>query len=528
MWVAVLLAFALIPGLVVTAAPAGAHAVLERSTPAQGAVLPAVPSEVTLGFDEPVTLLPTSIQVFAPDGRRVGQGTAEHPSGDPRSARIGIASSQQGTYLVSWRVVSADSHPVAGAFTFSVGKASKTVAAPALHASRALSWSLGGARWLGYAGSALLLGILVVLAWCRPARRAVIVERLLWSGVVLLALGAVLEMLLKGPDDASLGFSAVGRTDLLREVWQTTYGMAVVTRFLLACVGAVLVVRRRRWGISVWALLVGVTFAVAGHGAAGSLRTLAVISGTAHAIAASIWLGGLVVIAVVIGQGEQEALPVVRRFSRLALASVCVLVVTGAFQSWRGVGWSWGALAETTYGRLLLFKLLLVANVVLLASFSRAWVSSRTDGARQGPARQQTDLRRTVLGEMFGVIAVLALTSGLTATQPARTAYHPTTRTTLVIEGDTVQVGAVPDGDRQVELHLYVVDQHGRPTDPPEVNATVSHGNVGPLPVHLNAVGSGYRVGVIDVPVAGTWKFALTVRTTEIDESTRTVDVPIR
>lgn len=518
-------------GLVLAAGPTQAHSVLEGSTPAEGDVLTTAPTEVTLTFNEPVNLVAESVQVFAPDGTRVEHGKAALTTDSSKVVRVGMASSQQGTYLVSWRVVSADSHPLAGAFTFSVGKASKTVAAAPSQESRVLSWSLGGVRWLGYVGSALLLGILVVLAWCWPAGNAAILRRLLFSGAMLLAVGAVLEILLKGPYDAGLDLSAVGRTDLLREVWQGTYGKAVAARLALAVVGAVLVTRRAtwrdRWLISIWAVLVGLTFALAGHAAAGAYRTLAVISESTHAIAASIWLGGLVVVAVAVRRGETEALPIVRRFSRLAFISACALVVTGVFQSWRGVGLSWGALTETTYGRELLFKTLLVANVLLLASLSRAWVNRRISNT-SAATRPGVDLRRTVLGEMVGIIVVLALTSGLTATEPAKTAYHPRTTTELVIEGNTVQLAAVPSGDRRVDLHLYVFDSNGQPTDPPQVTAAVRHGQIGPLPVQLDAVATGQRLGLIDVPVAGTWKLAITVRATDIDESTTTIEVPIR
>jgi hypothetical protein len=113
-----------------------------------------------------------------------------------------------------------------------------------------------------------------------------------------------------------------------------------------------------------------------------------------------------------------------------------------------------------------------------------------------------------VLGEAVGIIAVLALTSGLTATEPAKTAYHPRTTAELVTEKATLQVAAVPRGDRRVDLHLYVFDPSGQPADPPEVTASVSHGRIGPLPVRLEAVASGQRLGRIDVPVAGTWELA--------------------
>lgn len=511
-------------GLVFVAGPAQAHAVLEGSDPGQGAVVSTLPATVTLRFDESVTLLPTSVQVFGPDGSRVDRGTATHPGGSGPKASIGVSSQQHGTYLVSWRVISADSHPVSGAFTFSVGTTSAAPVAPVSHPSRTISWSLGVARWLGYAGSALLVGVLLVLAWCWPEGRASRASRMLWAGVGVLALGALLELVLKGPYDASLGVSAIGRGDLVREVLGTTYGRAVVARFLLALVGAALIRWPNRWAISIWALAVGSTFGLAGHAAAGSLRSLALVSETVHAVAASLWLGGLVLLLAV-ALRSAHAVEVVGRFSRLAFGCVVAVVATGLFQSWRGVGWSWGALSSTEYGHELLFKLALVVYVLFLAGLSRAWVW-RTVQSKADP--DVGLLARTVGGEAFGLVVVLALTSGLVATEPAKTAYHPSTGATLLIEGDTVQVSAVPTGDRQVGLHLYLFDKAGQPTDPPEVDASVSLGAVGPLPVQLDNGGPGHRLAVIDVPVAGTWKLAVTVRTTAIDEATKTVDVPIR
>ncbi|MER6973242.1 hypothetical protein ABT304_19430 [Nocardioides sp. NPDC000445] len=75
---------------------------------------------------------------------------------------------------------------------------------------------------------------------------------------------------------------------------------------------------------------------------------------------------------------------------------------------------------------------------------------------------------------------------------------------------------------------MYVLDPSGAPTDPPEVAASASLGRIGPLPVRLDTVATGERLGRIDVPVSGTWKLAVTVRTSDIDELTRTTDVPIR
>src|ERR1700759_1975630 len=119
-------------GLVGTAAPAAAPAVPERSDPAPRALLDAGPRGVTLTYDEAVTTLPTSVRVYGPDGSRVDDRHVLHPAGEGRRVPVGLQDNlARGSYLVSWRVISADSHPVAGAFTFAVGQRTAT---PTAHA----------------------------------------------------------------------------------------------------------------------------------------------------------------------------------------------------------------------------------------------------------------------------------------------------------------------------------------------------------------------------------------------------------
>lgn len=510
---------------VLLAGPASAHAVLEQSTPRPDSVLTTAPSEVTLRYDEPVTLLGDSLRVYGPDGRRVDRGDVGHPAGHGDEVRVSLGSAPQGTYLVAWRVVSADSHPVSGAFTYSVGKRTAAPAAPVESADRGVGVLLGVARWLGYTGSALLVGVLLVVAWCwREGWGARGARRLLGAGAALLGVGAVLDIVLKGPYDAALGLGAVTHGDLFREVLGTTYGHATVARLVLAGLGALglaVLSRPSRLLTSGYAVLVGLSFALAGHAAAGSGRVLATLNDTAHVLAASTWLGGLVLLlAVVLPAGGGEMTPVVRRFSRLAAVLVLLLVATGIYQAARQIG-SWGAFGATTYGRELLVKLGVIAVVVLLAAGSRAYV-----WRGGGPGR----LRRTVLGEALGLAVVLGVTSALVATEPAKTAYHPTASANLSIAGDTVQVSAVPTGDRQMDLHLYLFGPDQQPTDPKEVAATVSlpAKSIGPLPVALAVAGPGHRTGTIAVPMTGAWQLAVTVRTSAIEEATGYLTMSIR
>ena len=74
-----------------------------------------------LRFDEAVSTLPGSVRVFDSKVERVDSGAVEKPTSD--SVSVGLPDDLGGgTYVVAWRVISADSHPVRGAFAFSIGE----------------------------------------------------------------------------------------------------------------------------------------------------------------------------------------------------------------------------------------------------------------------------------------------------------------------------------------------------------------------------------------------------------------------
>lgn len=506
-------AFAVIAIPVAVAAPAQAHAVLESSNPAPDQVLAAAPSAVSLHFDEAVTVLPTSVRVFAPNGSRIDDGTVATAPGDGSTIDIGTRNGGDGTYLVSWRVISADSHPVSGAFTYSVGHTSKAPTEAAASTNRTVAVLIGAARWISYAGSSLLIGAgaFVLMGGGRRSRR------LAAAGGVVLAVGALGMILLKGPLDAGLGLSALGRGPLLHEVLRTDYGTAAIARGLIGMVAIAVIGRGSRLmqALTLIALAVplAITFAVSGH-AIGS--PVAVVVDSAHVLAMSLWLGGLV---AVLADGLPHRLEgPIRQFSGVALGSAGLLVATGTYQGWRQVR-AWGALTGTTYGRELLIKVGIVLVVIAVAYTSRK-------ATRLGA---WSSLRRTVAVEVAGIAVILGISSTLSATQPAYTAWHPDVSANLSILGDTVQVSAVPDGDRSMDLHLYVFNASGELIDPAEVDASVSlpSQQLGPLPVTLTAAGPGHRVGKVSVPVVGEWTLTVTLRTTAIDEDTRTIGFPI-
>lgn len=115
--------------LLAVAAPASAHAALTGSDPQDGAVVATAPTQITLTFSEQVALGTDSIRVLDPSGKRADTKAAPRDLHSGSTVKYGVALRDglgNGTYTVAWQAVSADSHPVSGAFTFSIGAPSET------------------------------------------------------------------------------------------------------------------------------------------------------------------------------------------------------------------------------------------------------------------------------------------------------------------------------------------------------------------------------------------------------------------
>src|SRR3954453_3944070 len=187
--------------VVLLALPADAHAVLESSDPAPDAILARAGTSVTLHFDQGVSLLPNGIRVVNSDGNRVDRGDARHV-GDDRTVRVGLRSGLPGgTYLVSWRVVSADSHPIGAAFTYSIGTPGRRPAAADQGSDGVVGLLFGVSRLVTFAALAVLVGgaTFVLLCWPegRPRQQ---VRRLLRRSVGAGGGAAHAGLLLQGPN----------------------------------------------------------------------------------------------------------------------------------------------------------------------------------------------------------------------------------------------------------------------------------------------------------------------------------------
>ena len=564
---------------VVTAGPAAAHATLISTDPGEGARLEQVPAAVTLDFSEGVSVGAGYARVLASDGERVDTGTASVDGGILTiPLRTGLPDDG---YLVTYRVISADSHPISGAYSFVVGDGSLVPSSAAGTRDRTdpvVAVALPLTRSVGFAGLALAVGVPVLALVCWPGGWASgRLRRMATWGAVAVAIGALGSFLLQGPYAAARGPGALLDPALLRATVTSEAGWALLARIALALALAALLLPVWRRGVPPSAgrvvavgLVAGglvVSTAAIGHPVAGAWPGLAVVVTAVHVAAMTVWLGGLAGLLAAVLRPEVAAADLaasVARWSRVAFASVAALVVSGTVQAVREVE-SPTALVATTYGWVLVAKLVLVAVLLGAAGVSRVWVQQRL-GVRRSRHRSVTAaafsaghpleaaaqvrgnlqsesaaehvpaLRRSVLVEVAVASVVLVLSAVLVGLPPARAAVAQPVDVLLPLQSATgpsgsVEVSIDPARPGANTLHLYLFDDSGRLTQPAAITVSLAEASqqIGPLGVKLEPGGPGHYVGDgMDIPGAGTWTLAVTVRLDEFTATTASTDFPVR
>ncbi|MFH9134816.1 copper resistance CopC/CopD family protein [Streptomyces sp. NPDC017524] len=391
--------------LLAGAGPASAHAALTGSDPQDGAVVDTAPKEVTLSFSEAIAVGDDSIRVLDPSGKRADTEAEPRDLSEGSTVRYGVALHSglpDGTYTVAWQAISADSHPISGAFTFSIGAPSETTVALS-------SQDVGGgpvgvvydiARYAAYGGFVLLVGgsAFVLVCW-RWGASALPMQRLVVRGWLTLTAATLVMLLLRNPYTGSGKFADAFDLAGLQSVLDTKPGAALVSRLLLLGAAALFIAvlfgtyarredeREKKdltFGLAVGggvvAAGIAATWAMSEHASTGIQASIAMPVDVLHLLAVAAWLGGLASLLVALYRTPDIGSAAVRRFSAVAFGSVVVLAATGIYQSWRQVG-SWSALTGTRYGQLLILKVALIAVLLAVAWFSRRWTGRLTDTA---------------------------------------------------------------------------------------------------------------------------------------------------
>ena len=435
---------AVVAAQVVAAAPAVAHAELVDSTPANGERLDRAPREVVLRFTERVSVVEGAFRLLDADtGDEVDLDEGQVPA-DGSTVRFPLpADLAEGSWLVTWRVVSADSHPIGGTSSFGVGADAPAAVTDTAGPSGA-PVAVTAARGLGYAAFAAVAGSLALALLCwRQGRSDRRLRRLRSAGIVTGVAASVLALLLEGPYVAGVSMWRLLEPEVMEHVAHGQFGSWVHVRVLLyLLIGGVLWLpdalheASNRWLAGLAVVALAATFPGTGHAAAAG-NLVEPVADAVHTLSAGVWVGGLLALAVLsLAGGSRPGAEVFARFSRLALAAVLLLVGTGSLAAVLQLG-AWDDLWDSRYGQLLSVKLLLVVAVVGVAVVAR-----RTVGSGGSPWRP-------VRYEAVGTLVVLALTSALAVTAPP---------TRGAGDGTTAAAGDAPAGDAPADSTSLVLD----------------------------------------------------------------------
>lgn len=532
----VIRAFRLALALLTLTASAGgafAHAVVLETRPADGALLQTAPQSVLVIFNEPIS--PVRAQVVDAEGTDITPLGATTLEG--AEMRIALPSDlTPGSYIASYRVVSSDSHPIAGSVVFSIGQVSSSVAASATPAddtgwriAMATARALVFAGLLGGAGGVLFLGLVLPASVRSEERLRKTVTAIAAAGcaAAALAMGIQGGLLLNGPAASIFAF----------ETWRTGVTSYYGRTASAALIGLALAVVGLRTGPGIRPLAwIGVAIALGGFGLSGHVvssgpRWLTIPTLITHTAAAAFWAGSLLPLRQLLTQGDKAAAKVVERFSRLALVAVGLLFLAGLVIAALQVR-SFGALLTTGYGIALTIKLALVTGLIALA----AWNKFRlTPPLLRGKAAARVALQRTILAELALVGAIL-LATGFIGTRPpprvllagAAHAVHLAgseegLALTVIQERRTADIALASawSGMNRIEFVLRSAD--GTPLEAQEVLLVASNIGEGVEPLRRAAeLGEDgiWRVENLLLAPAGRWTLRLDVLISDFEMAT--------
>jgi copper transport protein len=499
-----------------------AHAQLDRTSPAASSVVPNSPQQILLDFSEPVETGLSKIRLFGRNDIEISLGTVEHDVNDKSIIFASAPALDAGPYAVVWNTTSADGHSLNGAFTFEVGNQSTGESAELLETvittinnESPLEPFINVFRYFSFLAIVTIIG-LVVLLGAGDLMRETRLLAVLSATLAMLFVSTLGLLFLQGPYAAQRSWGAIGDFDLLNSVLDTRMGLALLLRLLTTVVGfALLLGVLRNWHHStLWpniAVFNGIglvlSFGLAGHPSTASPALLAVIVDSIHMWSLSVWIGGVIVLAVawkmlVRADAVVNDIHVVNRFSRLATYAMPMTVVSGLISAVIITG-GLSSIFDHRYGSILRTKIILVAVAVVIGAAARR--ALRKTGA--------FSIRRAILLEATLGLVVFALSVGLVVTPPdgidtSATSVHTAT---LVQDDVVVDLTLSPTRVGPVEVHV-ILSPPGGSLDPMQevvVTLTPRDDAGAALPVDVIQVGPNHWSGFAEVSVGGQWEMTV-------------------
>ncbi|MFT8322153.1 MAG: copper resistance CopC/CopD family protein [Bacillus sp. (in: firmicutes)] len=410
-----------------------AHAYITKASPAEGESVESPPKEVTIEFNEKIQSGFTNITVLNSSGKRVDKKNVAIDKQTGKIVSVELENDlPNDVYSIEWRVLSADGHSVSGIIPFSIGDPPKgvTLSSKQYTVDKSTTISVAINKVLLYTGFCLYMGILLFYTvWFRgrisEKLRAKTQKTTLFAlGCMIISIGSFL--IIQTETNAGISFFQSMRPVYWMETLKNTkegFIWIIQVVLLIIVLGAQhilhtknLYTKKVAWILPAAAflgLMAGKAFI--GHPSSSPYNTAAILLDFLHLVGASVWLGGIMVIVLLLPsgvfakQGEKHDIywRTVQNYSHWALFSVALLALSGAINASLLIP-DFHSLVSTSYGIILLVKLALVLFMLLFGCYH---LISRTLLSRK------KFYKKSVIIEMSLGLLILLLTGFFTQIQ---------------------------------------------------------------------------------------------------------------
>ena len=497
---------------------AWAHASLVRTEPADGATVADPPAALSLVFNEPVS--PLIMRLIGPNG----EATTADAKAENVTVTVRPGELRRGTHVLSWRVVSADGHPLGGALTFSVGAPSPMTGAVETQSDGAVKIAIWLARLLLYIGlfigaGGAVFAALIADARPLPGRVETWLRGMMTSGLV----ASVLSVGLQGLDALVLPLPDLWRTQVWSIGLSTSYALTALT----AAVALSLGLASLRWSQASAVKPIGVAAATAlalalamsGHASTAEPQALSRLSILFHTLCVAFWIGSLLPLLAIVyrPQGNEAALA---RFSRLIPFALVALAASGIFLIYVQFD-RFDAFWTTDYGLVLSSKIAAVVALLALGAVNRYILVPRFEAKDEAAAKP---LGASFKAEFALAIAILATVALWRFTPPPRAlATAEPIPIHLHSQKAMAQIEIEPVRARGANVLVQVSNGELEPLPVKELSFILSNPAAGIEPMRREAVSEGevtWRIDDLRIPLAGRWHVKVEILINDFEKVT--------
>jgi copper transport protein len=511
-------------GVVGSANPVEAHAGLKSSEPAASSVLEQSPDEIVLKFAEQVEISFGSIRLFDANSKLITLSTPNYGLTDgvvdAKTVRVGVPTLEPGSYLVVWRVVSVDSHPVQGAFGFQIGARGKNLAALGVEvlsnssASNFVKVVMGFARWLSFLGVMVLIGSMLLATRIIGQSR---IENVIKASWFVAVVGSAIVLVMQAPYALGSSLSDSVSVTSVRQVLETRLGAWLTIRAVILFLFLVIIWKRDlhqkpiwRMATTILSVVLFATFSIPGHPGMRQFSSLSIGTDIVHFLSVAVWMGGLVTIVLLGRKWQSESPKVIAWFSFNATIAMPIMVATGVAQAWRMME-GFQNLFSTTYGTVLSIKVLVV--VVAIATGTKARQIFK-DKKVDSEDLKKIKFSKTIVVESVIGLVVLAVTAVLVSVPPLSVNTATPFTATLVQSNVIADITITPARVGNAEMHIVFSPPGGtlEPIESMTARISLVSGEIPPIPIGMKAIGVNHFQANLQVPRDGEWLLELIVK----------------